>query len=342
MAPVSPVAAAKKPGPNDRCTCGSGAKAKKCCFKPDHTPCQSKGEILPGSSDELLALAKDAAAAGEHVKAVHFYTMAIDMLAKGMSRDSNGRASDADLQSLNKSSGGQLAELLSGRSHSYLRQKDLEAAIEDAETCARADPSSEKGQLRLLVALEAAGVDLRTQLKACENAVEACPGSEPLVARKWRLKKVIAESAASEDSRPDERPGDAAWTIADTRRLADDVSNPRRSQAAVDLGRSYAAGAHGLEKDLQQAARYLRLGCEAGDVSAQRDLGLVLLDLGQPAEAAEELRQAAQAGDEEAAVVLQQLAAEAQAKEAEARAKLKELAELGDPRAARILEELSA
>jgi len=276
------------------------------------------------------------------VKAVHFYTMAIDLLAKGMSRDSNGRASDADLQSLNKSSEGKLAEMLSGRSHCYLRQKDLEAAVEDAESCTRADPSSEKGQLRFLVALEAAGVDLKAQLEACEGAVEACPGSEPLVARKWRLKKAIAERAAGGYNGLKETPGDAAWTIADTRRVADDESNPRRAMAAVDLGRSYATGAHGLQKDLQQAARYLRLGCPAGDVSAQRDLGLVLLDLGQPAEAAEELRQAANAGDEDAAVVLQQLASEAQAKEAEARAKLKELAELGDPRAMRMLEELSA
>jgi len=321
---------------------GAPVAAAKKTKAPDHTPCQAKGEILPGSSDELLTLAKDASAAGEHVKAVHFYTMALDMLAKGLSRDTKGRASDADLQSLNKSSGGQLAELLSGRSHCYLRQKDLEAAIEDAETCARADPSSEKGQLRLLVALEAAGVDLRTQLEACENAVEACPGSEPLVARKWRLKKAIAESAANGYNKPNDQSGNEAWTIADTRRLADDVSNPRRPLAAVDLGRSYASGAHGLEKDLQQAARYLRLGCQAGDVSAQRDLGLVLLDLGQPAEAAEELRQAADAGDEEARAVLQQLGAEAQSKEAEARAKLKELAELGDPRAAQILKELSA
>jgi len=298
---------------------------------------QEKG-ILPGSADELLSKADEAANAGEHLKASHFYTMAIDVLAKGMQRDSNGQASDDDLMKLNKSSHGQLVELLSGRSKCYLRQNDLAAAVEDAETCTRADPAFEKGHLRLAVAYEAAGLPLQLQLDACLRAVDECPSSELLVARKWRLKKALAEQRQEEAADPGEI--QEAWTIEKTRRLADDASDARRCFAAVDLGRAFAAGAHGLEKDLHQAVRYLRVGCEGGDVSAQRDLGLVLLELGQPVEAAEELRQAAQAGDDEAAAVLTQLGEEAKAQEAEAISKLEELAQLGDPRAMRMLQEL--
>merc|ERR1711972_1025311 len=75
--------------------------------------------------------------------------MAIDLLAKGMPRDANGHAAVADLRALNKTSEGQLVDLLSGRSHVYLKQGDMLASIEDAETCTNADPSYEKGHLRL-------------------------------------------------------------------------------------------------------------------------------------------------------------------------------------------------
>jgi len=85
-----------------------------------------------------------------------------------------------------------------------------------------------------------------------------------------------------------------------------------------------------------------RFASSGGDVSAQRDLGLVLLDLERPVEAADELSEAARAGDEEAAAVLQQLASEAKAQEEQARAKLREMAELGDPRAQQMLQELMA
>jgi TPR repeat protein len=49
--------------------------------------------------------------------------------------------------------------------------------------------------------------------------------------------------------------------------------------AATDLGSALAVGAFGLSKDLKEAERYLRIGIEGGDVSAQRNLGLVLLDI---------------------------------------------------------------
>ena len=49
--------------------------------------------------------------------------------------------------------------------------------------------------------------------------------------------------------------------------------------AATDLGSALAVGAFGLSKDLVEAERYLRIGIEGGDVSAQRNLGLMLLDV---------------------------------------------------------------
>jgi TPR repeat protein len=323
------------------------AKVKKptCAAGTGSTPIASdcKGQILPGKPEELHASAKEAAKAGDNTKAAHFYTMAIDVLAKGLKRDSRGVAADADLAALNKSSEGLLAELLCGRSHVYLRQKDVDAAMEDADTCARADPASEKGHLRLAVAYEAAGVGLAQQLEACERAVEACPHSEVLVARKWRLKKAIAgQGDVAESKQQGEQQVSQPWGIEQTQRLADDSSDPRHMMAATDLGRAFAAGAHGLEKDLDAAVRYLRIGVQGGDVSAQRDLGLLFLEMGQPVEASEHLKAAAEAGDEEAGAALQQLVGEAQERQKEARAMLEKMAEAGDPRARAMLAELDA
>lgn len=344
---------AKKPGPNDKCSCGSELKAKKCCFGPGtpdksvagHTPIASdcQGKINSGKPEELHEQAKEAVRVRDDTKAAHFYTMAIDVVVKGMKRDSNGVACDADLIAFNKSSNGLLSELLSGRSSVYLRQKDINAALEDAETCTRANPEYEKGHLRLAVAYESAGVSLVQQLEAIERGLESCPHSEVLVTRKWRLKKAIAEqgNVAEAAAHGSDNPSEP-WGIEQTRRLANDSSDSRHAMAATDLGRSLAAGAHGLEKDLEEAARYLRIGVRGGDLSAQRDLGCLLLDLGKPVEASEHLKMAAEAGDEEAAGILQQLAAEAKERENEARAQLEKFAALGDPRAIQMLEELRA
>lgn len=349
---MTPPKVSKKPGPNDKCSCGSGLKAKKCCSAGAGayagntcTPIASdcKGKILAGKPEELHASAKEAVASGDDTKASHFYTMAIDVLAKGTKIDKNGVISDVDLAALNKSSEGLLAELLCGRSHIYLRQRDFSAALEDAETCTRADPSYEKGHLRLAVAYESAGVGLALQLEACERGLEACPGSELLVTRKWRLKKAFAEQKDVQKLDKSEAQTSAdTWGIEQTQRLADDSSDPRRPMAAADLGRAFAAGAHGLKKDLKAAVRYLRISVEGGDVSAQRDLGLLLLELGEPVEASEQLRMAAEAGDEDAAGALQQLVSEAQERQKEARAKLEKLAAMGDPRAQAMLAELGA
>lgn len=308
----------------------------------EHTPIKTaQGQVLPGNPDELQEMANDAARSGNHGKAVHLYTMAIDLVARGMPRDNHGVAATADLLSLNKSSNGQLAKLLSNRSLMYLKQGDVPAALEDADTCTRADPAFEKGHMRLVAALEAAGKPFQDQLEAVERGLAACPDSEMLVNRKWSLKKAIASQPVAESSQdmPESR-NSGETAIEATRRLADDPSEPRRALAAADLGASFAVGAHGLQKDVTQAEKYLRIGAEGGDVTARRNLGLLLLELGRSVEAAEELRQAVLAGDEEAAGPLQRLAAEAQLREQEARARLEQLAEEGDPRATQMLREL--
>mmetsp|Transcript_17724 Transcript_17724/g.31620 ORF Transcript_17724/g.31620 Transcript_17724/m.31620 type:complete len:337 (+) Transcript_17724:79-1089(+) len=307
-----------------------------------HTPIKTpKGQVLPGNPGELQEMANDAARSGDHGKAVHLYTMAIDLLARGMARDNNGVAATKDLVALNKSSNGQLGKLLSNRSLMYLKEGDVAAALEDADTCTRADPSFEKGHMRLVAALEASGRPFQDLLEAVEQGLAACPDSEMLVNRKWSLKKAIANQPAIDSSQATQGSRNMGETaIEATRRLADDPSEPRHALAAADLGASFAVGAHGLEKDVTQAEKYLRIGAEGGDVTARRNLGLLLLELGRAVEAADELRQAVLAGDEEAAEPLQRLAAEAQLREREARSRLEALAEAGDPRAAQMLREL--
>lgn len=300
------------------------------------------GHVLPGSASELREMANEAARSGDHTKAVHLYTMAIDVVAKGMPRDKEGKATDANLLKANRSSDGELAKLLSNRSHMYLKQGDLEAAIEDAQTCTRADPAFEKGHLRLAVALEAAGAPVKEQLGACERGLEGCPDSQVLVSRKWRLKKAVAQLPAEDAERSKAEPGGAVGSdVESARRIADDPSEPRRAMAAADLGSIFAVGAYGLEKDVVEAEKYLRIGCDGGDVGAQRNLGLLLLELGRVEEALVELRGAMEAGDEQAAATLQQLQSEAQCREQEAMQKLEELAAQGDARAVEMLKEFS-
>jgi len=349
-------AAVKKVGPNDKCSCGSGAKAKKCCYggaayspvktaKGESVVTAKGGDVLPGDADELWKLGREALAAGEDKKASHHLTMALGVITKGMSIDKHGVASEADLLAYNKSSEGKLAKVLADRSQVHLRQGDTAAALEDADTCTRADPTYEQGHLRLAVAYEAASAPLRVQLEACERGVASCPDSEVLVTRKWRLKKAIAqqphrEEPETEHAASDDGPNESA--IAKTRRLADDSSHPRRAMAAADFGSVLAVGAHGVEKDLEEAERYLRIGVEGGDISAQRNLGLVLLELDRSVEAAEQLSSAVKAGDEQAAGILQQLNNEAEERQKEGLAKLQAMAAAGDPRAKAMLQELSS
>eukprot|EP00971_Amphidinium_carterae_P305749 6076342-Amphidinium_carterae.1 len=58
-------------------------------------------------------------------------------MLKGMRRDENGVAKPQDLRNQNSQSNGELVKLLSNRSAVYLRQKDIAAALEDAQVDGR-------------------------------------------------------------------------------------------------------------------------------------------------------------------------------------------------------------
>ena len=103
------------------------------------------------------------------------YTLAVDMLVRGLETDKDGVASAADLFACNKRSNGELAKLLSNRSLANLKRGDHSAAVEDADACVKADTTVEKGHLRLVLALEASGASLQDQLEVCERGLAACP-----------------------------------------------------------------------------------------------------------------------------------------------------------------------
>jgi len=303
---------------------------------PDKTRDDQK--ILPGSAAELHEMANDAVRRGDDDKAAHLYTMAIDAATRGMKRDENGCATDADLLKQNKTSEGRLAKLLANRSLVYLKKQDLPAALTDAETCVRAEPGYEKGQVRLLAALEASGVSLPRQLEACEKGLEACPGSELITKWKWRVKKALAAQPTVDKADAASREND----LETAQRLVDDANDPRHAMACADLGSVFAVGAHGMAKDVVKAEKLLRIAAKAGEVSAQRNLGLLLLELQRPAEAMEVLTEAVANGDDHAEKIVQQLAEEAKVKQAEMFEKLEGMAARGDARAAKILQEMRA
>ena len=279
------------------------------------------------------------------------YTMAIDSLTRELKTDDEGVASAADLYALNVACGGELAKLLSNRSLAHLKSGDAAAAVEDADACVRADTTIEKGHMRLVVALEAAAAPMERQLEACERGLQACPQGSLLLMRRSRLAKAVARQpaaaaaaavAAGQQQEDDRGPEESA--IDATRRVANNPSDPRRAMAAADLGAALAVGHFGVTKDLAEAERFLRIGIEGGDVSAQRNLGLMLLENnveGRFNDAIAELSAAAQAGDEHSATYLQQMSQSSRVQEEEARAKLENLASQGDERAIAMLKEFA-
>ncbi|KOO53018.1 hypothetical protein Ctob_015519 [Chrysochromulina tobinii] len=112
--------------------------------------------------------------------------------------------------------------------------------------------------------------------------------------------------------------------------------------AAGDVGSILAVGAYGLTKDVARAEEYLLIGAKGKDAASQRNLGLLYLELDRVPEAAEWLRAAADQGDEQALLTLDELGAEAKAKEKAALFKLRALASNDDARARTLLEQLEA
>lgn len=81
------------------------------------------------------------------------------------------------------------------------------------------------------------------------------------------------------------------------------------------------------------------MGAAAGDASSSRHLGLILLEIDRPEDAAEALKVAAEMGDEEAAVALRKLAIEADKKKEQLIGQLKARASAGDERARAMLQQ---
>ena len=281
--------------------------------------------MLPSNAPELHQSGNEALQQGDAKKACHMYTLAIDMLTRGLEIDEDGVAGAADLYACNQSTNGELAKLLSNRSLANLRRGDHSAAVEDADACVKADTTIEKGHMRLILALEASGATLQAQYEVCERGLAACPDGPLLRGRKDRLAKAIARQPAQAAIDGAGVPVDTATdcnsaisAIEATRKVADDSTDPRQAMAAADLGAALAVGAHGLEQDAVAAERYLRIGVEGGDISAQRNLGLLLIkDSSRVVDGAQQLASARQKAKAAATKVFEdwQVAQAAQAAE---------------------------
>jgi tetratricopeptide (TPR) repeat protein len=308
------------------------------------TPIDAKhGHVAAESPAALKEAGNAALAQGDTARATHMYTLGIDMILGKVAVASELSASD--WYRLSQESNGVLYQLLSNRSYTLLTQGDAAAAAEDGEHCAVAAPDFAKGHLRLLAAL--AAVDppcpIPERQAVVARALRACPTNAQLREAEAELNRfsvspgqaAAAKKALSETSR-----AESAAAMVMTRACAEDKADPRRFMACGDLGSAYAVGAHGIEKDLVQAEAYLKRGSDGGDMASARNLGLLLLELDRPEEAAEQLRRAALAGDEQAGETLAQLDHDAKLQAAKARAQLEALASRGEPRALELLEQL--
>jgi len=324
---------------------------------PTHTRIDPKhGQVTAESPAALKSAGNEALNAGDNVRASHMYTVGLDLALAGRSADD---LSAADWFALDASSDGVVSALLSNRSLALLNQADHVGAADDAEHCCLAKPDWAKGHLRLQAALEAGKAPDDEVLAALRRGLRACPTSH-------QLKEALAKTEAQQEldamaergaaHAAGKRPAAASPTsvmgaeaaaelevaaqVAATRRAADDATDPRRFVAAGDLGAALALGAHGLDKDVVAAERYLKVGAEGGDVVSMRNLGHLLLSESRPGEAAEAFGRAAKRGDQESVGLLRGLNEEASSRAGEAREQLEKLAAVGNAQALQMLEQL--
>ena len=299
------------------------------------------GHVTAESPHVLKEEGTKAFNAGDFQRAVHMYTLAIDLI---LNRETPKEA--AAWFEANTACQGTLHLLLSNRSLALLKVGDAAGAAEDAEHCCAAKPDFAKGHLRLLAALAAMpdAPSPGARRKACLRGIRACPTSKELRDALANLDLETGAAAAASPSLSGAEEAEMSAQISATRMIADDTSDPRRAMAAGDIGSAYACGAFGLSKNMELAFHYLRIGAESGDAASQRCLGQLLLESERsaPDEAAEYLRKAAEQGDEQATELLSQLGKEAEEKRKEAMFKLKALASSGDERAKAMLVELEA
>ena len=318
---------------------------------------------LDADPHKLKEVAARAIKEGDYVRACRMYTFAIDMLVQpavggsglGLEPPSaqasdrladvssgigNDDAAARDWISLERTSSGLLHVLLSNRSFAHYKKGDWSAAAEDAELCVCACPTFVKGHLRLLLAMEQAEAPAEERARVIGRALRACPGAKPLLLARDALVKSMG--ASFEHAMAADGAKAVQAQMVETKRIADDASDPRHPIAAGDYGTALATGAFGVTQDNEAAEKYLRRGADLGDVASAKNLGLLLLSLHRPAEAAEYLRKAADAGDADALDTLQELGREADRKRDAAMFKLRAMAEQGDEKARALLAQLDA
>ncbi len=317
------------------------------------------GRVDASSPAALKRAAGQAFKDGDLARAGHLYTLAIDVVlgeavpaaaAAAAAADATPAQAEApaaaaaagrDWLALERASDGVLHVLLSNRALCHFKADDFAASATDAEHCVAACPTFEKGHLRLLTALTAAGdVGVPERRRVITRGLRCCPDSKALRAARAALDKEAGPSVtAALDA---EEAASLAEQLRLTRKVADDPRHPQHAVACGDLGAALAVGAHGVEKDLEAAERYLRAGSDAGDVASAKNLGMLYLQLERFAEASAQLRRAADGGDAQAGEVLQQMGQEATKKREEAMFKLRALAARGDERAAAMLAQFAA
>ena len=321
-------------------------------IKPEH------GRVINDPEQLKIAAAK-AVKLKEYPRATHMYTLAIDLLlenaksvaAPDTSTDNEDKADkDApktyDWRALDAKSNGLLHVLLSNRSFTHFRCHDYLAAAEDAENCVQCAPTFVKGWLRLLAAIAEGTKEtnhiaqsVTDRARVIARGLRANPGAKPLMlAREALVKEASVEVVLAVEA-------DEAKKLREqlqmTKVVADDSSDPRHVMAAGDYGSALAVGAHGLEKNVEEAEKYLKLGSDGGDAASAKNYGHLLLKLDRAVEASAQFAHAAELGDPEAEETLRSLGVEADVQREEAMNKLRKLAEAGHPQAVEMLKEFS-
>ena len=285
-----------------------------------------------GDPEQLKLTAAEAVRNKEYKRATHMYTLAIDLLVPA-TKDPNS----LDLPSLDAKSSGLLHVLLSNRSFTHFKCEDFLAAAEDAENCCQACPSFVKGHLRLLAALSSGDepAPITSRIKVVVRGLRVNPTSKPLILAKEALvKESSIEEVLSVEAKEAEIVKDQ---LKMTKDIADDEKDERHIIAAGDYGTACAVGAYGLDRDVVEAEKYLKIASNGGDIAAIKNYGHLLLTLNRPVEASAQFAKAVEAGDAEAGDILRNLGVEADQKRDAAMDKLRELADAGDERAIEML-----
>lgn len=299
----------------------------------------SKNSVVPTTPSELREAGNEAIGKGDYTSACHLYTLGIDIATRDIKRDKDGFANPGDLYECNIKTKGELSKLLANRSLSHLKLEDYQASLEDGEASIQAEPTFEKGHLRILAAMEKIGkISNEDKLLVVQRGILACPNGETLKMKVGRLESLVLAEKQN-NTKKTSTSALPVSILSATMKAAQDPQDSRHIIACSDLGTAYACGAYGLTKNVEQAEKYLIIGSKGGDVAAQRNLGLLYLELNKPEQGAEQLKLASDQGDESATSKLTELAEASDKVATEALEKLKVLASQGDQRAIEMMKE---